>query len=627
MHLTRLTIRKLISRQITLASNVGIRLASTRSSGRTMGRRKMDMNEIKAKRTAYDGELKDFRELLTLPNQQSRKGAEFLQDITNAMTIYDRLKLANTFAPAEIALLIQGIHNSSRVNYRAHVDVISVARNVRHQQIMNQLLSYLDIVATDLKNGVVQSNAFGIMQLMTAFSSMRKTKEGLQLWQSIIAEENKETIPQGLREMAWMPKVVGAVIDLMIGEAKPIQEIEQVYKSCLEAKPSNTLIVGSNINLEHSLCRAYIYYDHVTEALKHFGSMLQKFPNDDYHLSRVHETFIGDCTDLEVAKTFFDEAVERKTPYVMTCHPSAVHRLMERLWAKNQNLDEVFEIWQKYIAFVPVGSKERLFNILTYSLLDCFFVKYPKVNTEAYEFLKKIISTYSDLRGQMSPLFLNTLLTNVSNWKDANVTLGIVDVFKTYNLPDRVDTIRVVLNAFQDLESLEITDELIESYWLRRLALIPVGSSHSSPSYRNEVSEMQIFDFAALAKACSIAERHNLFKKIWYQFMESDKGGFEDGEWESFCEALRKYFTLSDPVNLSYASIIIEQSANVQPHHVQHRSKAEPAQPVEETEVSENVEGDLHKAIPVEEVPVEEDPIQDQFSTDSDKAPAGSSTK
>ncbi|CAN6604528.1 hypothetical protein TRVA0_002S04280 [Trichomonascus vanleenenianus] len=442
--------------------------------------------EFHSKRKAYKREVEDFRELLTLTNQQTKQGADCLVDINAAMAIYNKLREIGPFTPADIAALIQGIHSTSRTNLKSNARIISDVRRRRMAEESAVLLNYLELIANDIMAGRSKTNMFGLMQLFTCYLTMRNPKRGYELWNSFV---NDPATSSEARTLAQSPKVAGAAVDLMVADGRPIEEIEQVYKLCRAN--------GTNVNLEHALARAYIYYDQVGDALKLFSSLVQLYPNEDYYLTRVHETFIGDCSDVKIAKAFFYEAIEKKTPYSVSCHPSAIHRLMERLWTETQDVNELFEVWKAYISSLKLGARERTFNILTYSLLTRFFEANPSMTPEAYAYLKKIISTYSNMRFTMTPLFLNTLLTRAAEWCNADVTLGIVDTFDLYNIPKPFDTYRVILNS---LARIEVDEAYIVKMWESRMAL-------SAP--------LDIYDYGALAKACSKPSRHELFKSLY----------------------------------------------------------------------------------------------------------------
>jgi hypothetical protein len=446
------------------------------------------------KRNVYRQELNEFRELLTLTNQQTRQGSEQLVDIKGAMALYERLREIGLFSSADIALLIQGVHSSARTNFKTSASVISDDRFRLMQRQSEVLLEFIEYIVADLKSGKCKTNAFGFTQLLTCYFTMRNPQRGYEVWTELAFDDSMN---KNVKLLAFSPKVVGAAIDLMVADAKPIEDIENVYNECRK--------FGSSINLEHALARAYIYYDRVTEALKLFSNMVREYQNEEYYLARVHDTFVGDCANIDVAKSFFMEAVEKRTPYVVNVHPSAAHRLMERLWVANKNLDEVFEVWKLYLLSIPPGTRERTYNILTYALLTCFFEANPTMSPAAYGYLKSIIQTYSEIHSNVSALFLNTLLTLASQWKNADVTLGIVETYDVYNIKKHHDTFRVILNS---LAAIPVSQEFITETWKARLSI-------------TEKERLEPYDFCALAKACSQPDRHALFGELFWEVFKN----------------------------------------------------------------------------------------------------------
>lgn len=469
--------------------------------------------DLIAKRKVYKAEINEFRELLTLTNQQTRQGSQQLVDIKGAMAIYQRLnEFAGLFSPADIALLIQGIHSSARTTLKTSASVISDNRVRLMQQQSEILLGFIEIIISDLKEGKSHTNAFGLTQLLTCFVTMKQPQRGYEVWKELAFDESGKVTDQSIKDLAFSPKVVGAAIELMISDAKPIEDIEIIYNECRK--------INSSINLEHALARAYIYYDKVTEALRLFSNMVREYQNEEYYLARVHDTFVGDCSNIEIAKSFFIEAVEKRTPYVVNIHPSAAHRLMERLWIANKDLDEIFEVWKSYLLSVPPGTRERTYNILTYAHLNCFFEAYPSMTPEAYDSLKTIIQTYSEIHSSVSPLFLNTLLTLASQWRNADVTLGIIETYDVYSIKKHHDTFRVILNS---LGSIPVNNEYIEEIWKARLALL-------------EKEKLESYDFCALAKACNQPDRHALFGDLfWNVFNTSGISNRDVGMVLAYC--------------------------------------------------------------------------------------------
>lgn len=462
-------------------------LTSTTSTPQQVSQKDIKKNEYATQesweRKAYKQDLQNFKRLVS--TQANSSGNLENNNIKQAMEIYDQHKESQLFTPNEISHLIQGIHTNSRRGQKQLANVISARRAMKRQQHSDELMSFMDTIANDIQQDVVKTTDFGMMQMLTSYLTMQNPQKGYEIWEQFLQSSNTSA------QLAKSPKVVGAVIDLMVAAVKPIEEIENIYKW------AGTPV--SDINLEHALCRAYIFYERIPEALKLFGQVVRDYPRDDYYLSRIHETFVGDCSNVEIAKEFFYEAMSKNTPYSMALHPSATHRLMERCWAANKDVDEIFVMWKTFITNVAPTYRERMFNILSYSLLTHFFENNPSMTSDSYAYLKTIISTYSEARQGMSPIFLNTLLTLVPQWKNSEVTLGIIETFDLFNITKQQDSYRVILNSLENIETEQV---LVESIWSSRLQL-------DKP--------LEVYDWGSLAKACNQPERHSIFKKLYLQ--------------------------------------------------------------------------------------------------------------
>ncbi|ANB13086.1 hypothetical protein AWJ20_1365 [Sugiyamaella lignohabitans] len=470
-------------------------------------------------RNAFNEDLMEFREKLTLSNQRTARGSASLVDTQAAMNIYTKLKeTPGVLAKSDIGALIQGLHTSARVSVKSMSRVISAKRKEAIMQQSDILANYLEIVGNDLLSGRVVTNEFGFMQFFTAYATLNRPNRGLELYErfckaaeSVVEAESDGTVAKQEAVNTDMAdliknsgKVTGAVFHLLISAGAPFERIENLYEETREHG------IG-DLNIEHNMIRAFILYDRVTEALKLYSNVLKVYLEDeraDYYFGRIHEFFVGDCSDVNVATNFYYEAVENKVPYSVECHPSAVHRLMELAWREHKDLDELINIWAAYLSSVRT-YREPNYNVLSYSLFVHFFEAHPVVTNEAYEKLKQIISSYNERQGRMSAIFLNSLLAVAGGkWRDSEVILGIVDSFDMYGLPKKVDSLRIILNS---LRGVETEPEIIRSFWNERLALV-------------EENPLEKYDFWALGKACNrTPERIALFVEVWSQYIQENQ--------------------------------------------------------------------------------------------------------
>lgn len=410
-----------------------------------------------------------------------------VETIGKAVEIFKGLADKGLVRDVETANLIRAIHLVFD-NQKRQFQIISYERSQKTKYVAGQLLEYLTVITNYILSGSVSSSPFGYMQLFTCYLVMGEPEKGIQVWLELTTSTK---VSDEAKKAAKDPKTVGSVMELNLALGRTIEEIEAVYNSSREAG-------FSHANLEHALARAYILYGHVPEALQLFANMVKTYPKEYYYLTRVHETFVGDCADVDVARSFFEEAVGRQTPYPINLHPSAILRMMQRHWQRDHNYDDQLEIWSKYMRSLHPGMKESRYNVVTYNLITTFVETYPEATPEGLDKLKEFIATYSKHHNRISRIFLNTLLSRVAPaWKDTNVILGTISMYEKYGTLNSQDSLRVILNS---LAFAEVENSVIEKFWARRMSL--------------EGNPIEVYDLSALARACSVESRHDLFAKL-----------------------------------------------------------------------------------------------------------------
>lgn len=450
--------------------------------------------DSKLKRGAYQDELNIFKDKIDNYVQMSRiRSSSMMLDLDQSMNIYMKLRTVNPFGPSDIARLLQTLHTSIRVTRKQMNKKKSEHKDFSHETavIKNHILT----VAQDLGNGVVTCAPWGLIHLFTAFATMDIPAEGIELW-----KELSDSSRSRCANLVWKPHVVGAVIDLMTAANTPFDTILAIYE---ESKASG----GESPNLEQAIVGALIKNGKNVDALHHFSKVLVRYPEEQYALGRIHDRFVGDCTDVETALKFFYEGMEGKTPYKATTHPSTVVRLMERIWTSDSEnaLNEVESVWRTYIAHIPKTMGEWMFSITVNTFLQCFMQTYPSPTPEAVMRLKDIIQFYIKTRVDISPIFLNTLLSNVQPWGDAEIISTIINAFEVYNLPQDTVSCRIILNSY---ENIPVTEEHVLDRWNRlRLA--------KKESNAKNGSSIEALDILALLRACYPNSREEIFANIF----------------------------------------------------------------------------------------------------------------
>lgn len=438
------------------------------------------------KRAAYQDDLNLFKDKINSNVQLNRiRSSNLLFDLNQSMDIYMKLRSVNPFYPSDIARLLQSLHTSIRLTRKQRNK-----KKAEHKDISQEtaaIKNHILVIAEDLGNGIVSCSPWGLIHLFTSFATMDIPEEGIQLWKRLSDPERSRCAGD-----VWKPHVVGAVIDLMNAADTPFEEIISIYQ---ESKRTG----GESPNLEQAMVGSLIKNNMIQDALKLFSDVLSAYPEEQYSLSRIHDRFVGDCADVKTALNFFYEGIENRTPYKASTHPSTVVRLMERIWNSSEepSLDSIENVWKTYIANIPKTMGEWMFNTTVHTFLQCFMHTYPEPIPEAVNRLKDILQFYVKTRGDISPIFLNTVLSNVQPWGDQEIVFTIINAFDIYHLPQDAVSCRIILNSF---ENISVSEELILDRWSRLQAARPSIDS---------------LDLLALLRACYPYSREELFANIF----------------------------------------------------------------------------------------------------------------
>lgn len=451
-------------------------------------------HDPKLQHTADQDDLNLFKDKINSYVQMNRiRSSNLLMDLDQSMSIYMKLRNVNPFYPGDIARLLQTLHTSIRITRKQ-----KNKKKAEHKDFSQEtatIKNHILTIAQDLDNGTVVCAPWGLIHLFTAFATMDIPEEGIALWRQL-----SDPATSQCADSVWMPHVVGAVIDLMTASNTSFDTIISIYE---QSKHSG----GESPNLEQAIVGALIKNGKTIDALNHFTKVLTTYPDEQYALCRIHDRFVGDCDDVDTALKFFYEGMEEKTSYKASTHPSTVVRLMERIWTSeaNNKLNEVENVWRTYIAHIPKNMGEWMFSITVNTFLQCFMQTYPTPTPDAVMRLKDIIQFYIKARVEISPIFLNTLLSNVQPWGDAEIITTIINAFDIYNLPQDTVSCRIILNSY---EKIPINEQHILNRWMYLRKAKQQSGLQSSWA-------IEALDILALLRACYPTSREEIFANIF----------------------------------------------------------------------------------------------------------------
>lgn len=400
------------------------------------------------------------------------------------MKIYENLRNSKPVFAGDISRLLQAINTSARL-IRRDANKFKTQRKNNGPEI-EQLSSYLLTVAEDLHSGKVEAKPWGFSHLFTAFGTLDSPQVGLDLWKHL-SDETSECA-----EIAWSPVVTGSIIELLTVVDAPFDVISQIYSVSKER--------GEASNVEQAMIGAFIKFDMNADALDLFSKFIKTYPDKTYGLTRIHDKFVGDSTDLPTALNFFYEGIENKTPYKAITHPSKVASLMQKVWHSGDepSLDSLERIWKDYISSLSPTLPEWTFSITVHRYMQAFMETYPEPTPEAVTRLKDIIRFYTEKRIKISSTFLNTILSAIQPWGDHEVVIPIIDAFKKFQLAEDTLSCRIILNS---LENIDVDETYINDRWQKLV-----------DSQKGSLSQ---YDIVALLRACHLPSREPLFAEIF----------------------------------------------------------------------------------------------------------------
>ena len=63
------------------------------------------------------------------------------------------------------------------------------------------------------------------------------------------------------------------------------------------------------------------------------------------HLTDAHLSFIGDCSDINVAETFWNKAINNEMPYGINLQVSCINSFLSNIWQRALNFNKVVNVW------------------------------------------------------------------------------------------------------------------------------------------------------------------------------------------------------------------------------------------------------------------------------------------
>lgn len=296
-----------------------------------------------------------------------------------------------------------------------------------------------------------------------------------------------------------------------------------VHYSLLTALGKIAILAGDNtkgLDMMEGLMKAYEANPKQARAVLHC-------------LGDLHMNFIGHCTDIKVAKHFFDKVVEFELPYKVTLKAPYVVSMLENCHKYGESFDTILNFWRTSIQYYAAADKalNSRYSLVNTCFFSIFFKIYPTLTEESYRRLREILSIYANIK-PLDEIFLNAILTNFS-WKDKTVYNQIIENYDIHNIPRTQVSYRVALKNLGQIEN--ISNEDILEHWFDSLRSLD----------REGFNYIPIADWAAL-RDCTIlspyfAERTDFYLKV----LDTFKDYHQD---EKACLRFARYWLARDDV-------------------------------------------------------------------------------
>lgn len=434
-----------------------------------------------------DGEMRN--ELNLIKNRL--KGKHNVKDIQNLVEVHEMMKIYRRYrddnGSVNASEPIHAILTTLRLRGKVLKPVISTVR----RQIMgnqNAILSqYLNEIADDLVAGRSYASHFALSYMLTAFSTMENNAQASAVWKRLVDEGARQDLIEKLDD----PRVVSAALRSSDPSVVNLEEFERIYKDTTEKH-------GRYILADDALAMGYLRFKEFNKAVEIYASICQHYKIDEWSTSiiRLHNQILTQCTDINIAKVFFDTATSDES--FIQLHPSAAARYIEHHYRFANDVESVVQIYEKAMRRLnsQTQAKFELANCLnvTSEALKCVVNQHYALKgpvAEAQSFISRIIAA-----SQSQTLVLNTVLSFVSKAWPTSEYIAALQHEYFENVNDLgFDTIRVLLNSAQSLTTLQCAPERVAAWWCRLLDLkVP-----------------QVFDWLSLAKACDNPDRVVIF--------------------------------------------------------------------------------------------------------------------
>lgn len=380
----------------------------------------------------------------------------FWDSIARGMDLYHDLIDTPELNSDRVSRLVHLLHNGlranrnqlTRMNKKPDYDSQSF-----HKEMTNYLCKSLREVADNMLSNKVELNEYGAMHLITAFKELLLFEEAVSIWKAAINGTNQYS-----SEIFLNPRVVGVILPILYDHGVPYPEIQALYEK------SSSMINYFHPNLSVGMIRASLSAGENEMALNLFRQLCEESTEMKYgYLIETHLSFIGECTDLNVAQTFFEKALKDEMPYKIDLQVSYVKSFLRNIWNQTHDLQKVYDIWYKSSVHYGRDVNHGISSSLNDTFFDIFFQNYANDKISGFQALQSLIHTYNEIKKIDEPFF-NIILAKCSVWRDRRIIEYIDKSYELFSIPKTIVAYRILLKSMgsvDDASNLEILQRWI----------------------------------------------------------------------------------------------------------------------------------------------------------------------
>lgn len=424
-----------------------------------------------------------------LPNQGDVAGCRDLVDLKKVMEIYRKYRDdPSRRSSLDVVNICYIILLASR--QRAYIlrPVITQVRNLVMEKQNEVLRSYLLEIADDGLNGRCGLSPHATMYMLTALAGVNANRDATRIWTQMRQHKDYTNV-------ASVPRVVGAALTTVDPSESTLEEIEEAYTKTVEKYHSHVL-------LDEALANGYLRFKEFEKASALYSFMCQRYNMMSLlsTFTRLHNRILTDCSDLKIAKEFFESAVEPSAP--INLHPAAVTSYVRNTWESEKSestMSDIINIYIKAVKHFAANRRvsPRTYNMLTTEVMKKFVEAYPMDNEAGRNVIRDMLDRYTEAVSPPPVLILNTITSLISKqWPESDFIKSlqtlVEDAVSRKNEKLGHDSLRILLNSSQGID----VDAIKINHWWSLLG---------------KDGMRDYFDWLAFATACNHPDRVETF--------------------------------------------------------------------------------------------------------------------